>query len=348
MAVKRKYRVGGHVFAVVLEEPWTLRPLSDTERALAERLRRGGDIGIEPVPADQMELLAENARRAGKSAGGLSGGSLDFAQYAPFEVGEGDPLFTFTVGGALPAELADRSAWRPVVSVHEALPYYDGYTCGDWVVYEYFPAADVLAGTFVMRSDGRSGRYLPCDGIGPRTTLLQVNTSLMIQYTHATAGLDTLLLHASVVRETGQANLFFGVSGTGKSTHSRLWLAEVPGCDLLNDDNPVVRLTDGGPVVHGTPWSGKTLCYRNVSAPVRALVRLEQASVNAIARLSPLDAYGSVLAATSTIRWRRTVMDHLVPVIERLALAVPCWRLACRPDPEAVRLCRSAIMHPLS
>ena len=172
---------------------------------------------------------------------------------------------------------------------------------------------------------------------------MQVNTSLMIQFTFATAALDTLLLHASVIRHEGLANLFFGVSGTGKSTHSRLWLTHVPGCDLMNDDNPVIRFEQGRLMAYGSPWSGKTLCYRNVVAPVRALVRLEQAPENRIERLLSLDAYASVIAASSTIRWNPEIMDRLIPTVERVAMTQPCWRLGCRPDAEAVEVCREGI-----
>mgnify|MGYP007056161881 FL=1 len=96
-------------------------------------------------------------------------------------------------------------------------------------------------------------------------------------------------------------------------------------------------------MVYGSPWSGKTLCYRNVQAPVGALVRLEQAPENRVVRLEPLQAYASVIAAVSTIRWNHGVMDRLVPTVERIAMNLPCFRLECRPDGEAVRVCRQAI-----
>ena len=202
---------------------------------------------------------------------------------------------------------------------------------------------EVRAGYFVMGKDYTEGDYYPCPRMGGKTTLFQVNTSLMIQYTFATAGLGTLLLHASVTRYEGRGNLFFGVSGTGKSTHSRLWHEFVPGSDLMNDDNPVIRYEDGRFLVYGSPWSGKTLCYRNVVAPVNALVRLEQFPENRIARLEPLQAYASVLAAVSTIRWNHDIMSLLVPTIERVAMTVPCYQLKCRPDEEAVLLCKKTI-----
>ena len=149
---------------------------------------------------------------------------------------------------------------------------------------------------------------------------------------------------ASVTRYEGRGNLFFGVSGTGKSTHSRLWHEYVPGSDLMNDDNPVIRYEDDRFLVYGSPWSGKTMCYRNVVAPVNALVRLEQFPENKIERLLPLQAYASVIAAVSTIRWNHEIMSLLVRTVERVAMTVPCFQLKCLPDEEAVQVCKRAIL----
>ena len=86
----------------------------------------------------------------------------------------------------------------------------------------------------------------------------------MLCYAFAGAYEQTLLVHASVPQIGTTAFLFQGLSGTGKSTHSQLWRTHIPQVELLNDDNPVVRITaDGRISVWGTPWSGKTPCYRN-------------------------------------------------------------------------------------
>ena len=354
----RTYRIGGHLVRVALEDPWTFKVLTQEQKALVSRLRAGEDIGIVPVPADRQEQLAVNDALMGKEAMTRERWetlapdekdawrhALDFEQYAPFEVAEeGEPLFTLTVHAEVPSWLeASRPQWTLQTAVDEILPFYYGYTSEGRTLYEFFPAEGIRAGYFVMDADYRTGDYYPCPRIGSKTTLMQVNTSLMIQYTFTTAGLDTLLLHASVTRYRGRGNLFFGVSGTGKSTHSRLWHQYVPESDLMNDDNPVIRFADGAARVYGSPWSGKTLCYRNVEAPVGALVRLEQAPANAIERLQPLQAYASVIAAVSTIRWSSHIMGQLIPTVEKVAMNLPCYHLACRPDEEAVEVCRHAI-----
>ena len=352
---KKLYSIAGHIVSVELESPWTFMELTREQKELVARLAAGEDVGVESVPADRQEQLAVNDSLMGKehltrdawdamddARKEAFRHSLDFLQYAPFEVKEGEPLFTFTLKAG-PMDTSRRSEWKQVVAVDQVLPYYFGYEFEGKTIYEFFPAPDYSAGFFVMDAGGGRGEYCPAPGIGPRLLMMQLNTSLMIQFTFMTAFRSTVLLHASVTRYKGVANLFFGVSGTGKSTHSRLWHENVPGCDLMNDDNPVIRITDDDIKVYGGPWSGKTLCYRNVSAPVNALVRLEQAPVNHIEALSGLHAYASIIAAVSSIRWNSAVMDGIVATVEKLATGVPCYKLECRPDREAVETCKNAI-----
>lgn len=361
MIESRIYTIGGLPVKISLEEPWTFKELTEEQKVLVARLKAGEDVGVIPIPADKVSELGDNERAMGKenmtrelwdtlSAGEKSAfrHAIDFLQYAPFEVEEESlertPVSHLTVHAACPQAIDDeiKSATR-VVAVDEVPPIYYGYRSGGRTLYEFFPSEGVSAGVFVLSEDAKTGDYYPRERMGARITLMQINTSLMILYTFAGSKEGALLLHSSVSRHKGKANLFFGVSGTGKSTHSRLWLENVPGVDIMNDDNPIVRFEDGIAVAYGSPWSGKTLCYRNVKAPVRALVRLEQRPENQIERLSGLQAYASVIAACSTIRWDSNVMSRIIPLVERVAMEVPCWHLGCRADREAVEVCKAAI-----
>ena len=77
----------------------------------------------------------------------------------------------------------------------------------------------------------------------------------------------SIAIHSSVIVHSGRAVLFLGESGTGKSTHTRLWREHIPGAQLLNDDSPIVRVVEGVPTVFGSPWSGKTPATRATPSP---------------------------------------------------------------------------------
>lgn len=170
--------------------------------------------------------------------------------------------------------------------------------------------------------------------------------ALMLAYMLATAGNGTLVIHSSCVVNEGKAYLFQGKSGTGKSTHSKLWLKHVPGTELLNDDNPIVRFTpEGVATAYGSPWSGKTPCYRNESAPIGAFVRIVRSADNALKRLKPLQAYASLTTSISYLPFfseQQRAKRH--ETLERLVLTVPVCEMHCRPDREAAEVCHAHLM----
>lgn len=173
-----------------------------------------------------------------------------------------------------------------------------------------------------------------------------LGTVMMLMYAFSTAQKNTLLMHSSVVIKDSQAYLFLGKSGTGKSTHSQLWINTIEGCELLNDDNPILRVEDNGEVrVYGSPWSGKTPCYRNLSYPVGAIVDLHQAKQNRIRKLSMLEAYASMYVSFSGYRFIKEMADGLHTTNEKIVGTVPCYSLDCLPNGEAAQLCYNTVAH---
>lgn len=167
-----------------------------------------------------------------------------------------------------------------------------------------------------------------------------VNSALMLLFAFTSADKGLLEMHASTVMNDGKGYLFLGRSGTGKSTHSRLWLKNIPGTELLNDDNPVLRLMPDGSVrVYGSPWSGKTPCYKPQDVPVGAVVRIRQAPFNRIERLSPVQSYASLMASASSFRPFKELAGHWHRTLEGLAATLPCYVLDCLPDADAARVC---------
>ena len=173
--------------------------------------------------------------------------------------------------------------------------------------------------------------------------LYVANNSLMMMYTFASSEKLTTLFHSSVVSHQGKAYMFLGKSGTGKSTHSQLWLKHIEGTELVNDDNPVVRIIDGEARVYGSPWSGKTPCYRNVDYPIGGIVKLKQAPHNEIRRMKPVEAYVALAMSISGMRWKKQMGDGLHQTENQLTATVPVWHLSCLPDQEAAELCCKTI-----
>ena len=166
------------------------------------------------------------------------------------------------------------------------------------------------------------------------------NGKLFVGEAHAlnTARLNTLLIHASVIRYRGNGLVFLGKSGTGKSTHARLWLENVEDTSLLNDDNPVIRLEDDGVFVYGSPWSGKTPCYKNERIKLKAIVRLSQAPMNRIVKLNRLEAYASLISSCSCMKWVRSMSDGVCDTVEKVIGQCGCYFLECLPDKQAALL----------
>lgn len=203
-----------------------------------------------------------------------------------------------------------------------------------------FQLCGALAGQLVCSEDYRAG----CLRVTGAYKKFAIDNSLMIMYALATADKKTALFHATVVSYRGKGYMFLGPSGTGKSTHAALWQQFIPDVELVNDDNPIVRIDESDrATVYGSPWSGKTPCYRNISYPLGAIVMLSQAPHNKINRLSGIRAYAALLQSISGKRWEQRIADGLHATENELAANVPVWHLECRPDREAAEICKSTI-----
>lgn len=165
------------------------------------------------------------------------------------------------------------------------------------------------------------------------------NNALMLIFAFAGCRQNALLVHASVVRHRGRGYAFIAKSGTGKSTQVSMWLRFIPDCDLMNDDNPIVRLIDGQAFIYGGPWSGKTPCYRNVKAPLGAITRIDRDQQNSVERLQGVEAFASMLPSFSMMKWDRDIFNRICELTTRLAETTPIYILHCLPNREAAEVC---------
>lgn len=162
-----------------------------------------------------------------------------------------------------------------------------------------------------------------------------LSSLLRIVFSQALLREEGIGIHASAVAHKGKAYLFLGKSGTGKSTHARLWLQHIPGTELINDDNPAIRIKEGTAYAYGTPWSGKTPCYRNVCYPIGGIARLRQAPHNRFRQLDDVEAFMALLPGCAVIKQDTALYDALCNKLTWLAENITIGMMECLPDGEA-------------
>src|SRR5690606_35641902 len=168
-----------------------------------------------------------------------------------------------------------------------------------------------------------------------------INWLLMVQFGQRILAFGGVLMHASVVEDGKEAYAFLGKSGTGKSTHSRMWLQAFSDFSLLNDDNPVLMVDEDKQQVHiyGTPWSGKTPCYRKDGFPLKGIVRLEQAPETQFTMHAGSQALVRLDASVTVIRWKDAIFSLLLDRLQRVSVLTRLGYLRCLPTTASARLC---------
>lgn len=158
---------------------------------------------------------------------------------------------------------------------------------------------------------------------------------------------DIVLFHCSALSYQGRGYLFAAPSGTGKSTHTRLW-REVYGdaVTMINDDKPLLKITSEAVTVYGTPFAGKEGLQTNTSAPVTGIVLLHQADTNEIHRLSPQEAYPLLLNQTYRPKDAAGLRKTL-ELVQRLA-ELPVYSMGCTISHEAVTLAAKTLTEQTS
>ncbi len=262
--------------------------------------------------------------------------------YLPFGY-QGDELPLFLLRMEFTDELQKYSEGCNMECMNEEAPYFWLLNHGGDLRFGF--SCTEAHPDFIMQADGDFSNgimYVP--QAAPQSLIeFSLSNALMLMYTFRTSPYDTLMTHASVIRYNDEGYMFLGRSGTGKSTHSRMWLENIGGATLMNDDNPVVRVIDGRTYIYGSPWSGKTPCYKNEVVPLKGIVRISRAPYNRITRQSALQAYASFKPSCSAMKWDRKSSDHLHKAVEKVISTVPCWVLECLPDAEAAHTCRDAV-----
>ncbi len=236
-----------------------------------------------------------------------------------------------------PSGSAPLSAFATGEIVHDLSPVDEGW------LYEMREAGDPAGAPLA--------RIIYSSGAGKATmsgceNWLVLKFALWVAFSLFAASRKAIPVHASAVVREGSAVLFLGESGTGKSTHTRLWMQHLDNTWLLNDDSPFVRVRGDGIFAYGSPWSGKTHCYRSEHVPLKAMVRLRQGEQNRIERLTGPRAIGALWPSCPPLMAGEKELSALMlDTVGRLVAAVPVYGMECRPDEEAARVAYETIFN---
>ena len=191
----------------------------------------------------------------------------------------------------------------------------------------------------------KSAREDALEGLPPREYSDAYLETIALQRKLAEAFFDhdILLFHGSVVAVDGEAYLFTAKSGTGKSTHTRLW-REMLGerAVMVNDDKPFLEIRDGGIIVHGSPWNGKHGLGINLSVPLKAICILERGEENQIRPITAQHAL-PMLVQQSNRPQDPAKMPKYLELLDKLAKNVEFYHLKCNMHPEAAKVAYEAL-----
>lgn len=159
---------------------------------------------------------------------------------------------------------------------------------------------------------------------------------------HKLLSFDGFILHASVVERGGVAYAFCAKSGTGKTTHSRLWTTAFPDARIINGDKPLLRFLDGRFWIYGTPWCGKENYQVNTKAPLGGICFIERAPENSIEPLSKRDAV-SRLFIQLLLPKEQSAAEKLLDLAGKLIDCTPAFLLKCNMDVQAAEVAYEAL-----
>lgn len=154
---------------------------------------------------------------------------------------------------------------------------------------------------------------------------------------------DTILFHGSVIAIDGIGYLFTAKSGTGKSTHTRLW-RELFGerAVMVNDDKPLIKVSENGIMVYGTPWNGKHRLSTNISVPLKAVCVLERSEENHIEKVTADSVYHMLVQQVYRPQNPQKLLKTL-QLIDILSENAGLYRLGCNMDISAAELAYNAM-----
>lgn len=153
---------------------------------------------------------------------------------------------------------------------------------------------------------------------------------------------SALTFHGVLMEYKGNGIIISAPSGTGKTTHARLW-RNSQNALIINGDRAVIQQEQEKWIGYGQPWSGTSGEQINRKVPIKAIVVLEQSSFNHIKQITGIEAFGTILPHVQYVQWNIEIADLTMTLLDRLIDSIPVFKFGCRPDLESVYVLKEAL-----
>ena len=188
--------------------------------------------------------------------------------------------------------------------------------------------------------------FLPKSLKEEKVLFKQINLMNYLAFEDVLINHQGFILHSSFISWQNNGILFTAPSGTGKSTQADLW-KKYEDADIYNGDRTIIRKIDGKYYGFGSPYAGSSGIYRNESAPIKAIVVIEQGPDNVIRRLHGREAFLPLFRETLMNTWNKEYMEKMTDLLMDVACQIPVYHLSCRPDQDAVNTVKNEILKEL-
>lgn len=188
--------------------------------------------------------------------------------------------------------------------------------------------------------------FLPKSLKEEKVLFKQINLMNYLAFEDVLINHQGFILHSSFISWQNNGILFTAPSGTGKSTQADLW-KKYEDADIYNGDRTIIRKIDGKYYGFGSPYAGSSGIYRNESAPIKAIVVIEQGPDNVIRRLHGREAFLPLFRETLMNTWNKEYMEKMTDLLMDAACQIPVYHLFCRPDQDAVDTVKNEILKEL-
>lgn len=188
--------------------------------------------------------------------------------------------------------------------------------------------------------------FLPKSLKEEKVLFKQINLMNYLAFEDVLINHQGFILHSSFISWQNNGILFTAPSGTGKSTQADLW-KKYEDADIYNGDRTIIRKIDGKYYGFGSPYAGSSGIYRNESAPIKAIVVIEQGPDNVIRRLHGREAFLPLFRETLMNTWNKEYMEKMTDLLMDVACQIPVYHLSCRPDQGAVNTVKNEILKEL-